>query len=160
MCAYCRVEMYSWGPSDLSYAKWKRAHEIIKPIKSGSCKYDQGLDVLYQLIKRQHLDTDDPRLMTKDMQVLLIIIFDMNHEFYVQVLFWFLDGGTDEVRSKVDRMRKDFCQGQRYPKEGVHVKYVDYFYTKASFYGGLEIVWIQLHYRERAVDYTKPGSIF
>ena len=134
MCAFCRMEMYLWGPSDLSYAKWKRAHEIIKPIKSGSCKYDQGLDVLYQLIKRQRLGTDDPRLMTKDMQVLLIIIFDMNHEFYVQVLFWFLVGGTDEVRSKVDRMQKDFCQGQRYPKEGVHVKPVDYFYTKAFFY--------------------------
>ena len=133
MCAYCHVEMYSWGPSDLPYAKWKRVHEIIKPIKSGSCKYDQGLDFLYQLIKCQGLGTDDPRLMTKDMQVLLINIFDMNHEFNVQVLFWFLVGGTDEVWSKVDRMRKDFCQGKRYPKEGAHVKDVDYFYTKASF---------------------------
>lgn len=90
--------------------------------------------------------------MTKDMQVLLIIIFDMNHEFYVQVLFWFPDGGTDEVRSKVDKMRKDFRQGQRYPKEGVHVKNVDYFYTKDSFYGGLIIVWLEPRYRERAVN--------
>ena len=82
MYTYYRVEMYSWGPSDLAFAKWERAHEIIKPIKSGSCKYDQRLDVLYQLIKRQHLGTDEPTFMTYDMQVLSIIIFDMNHDLF------------------------------------------------------------------------------
>ena len=120
-----------------------------------------ALEVLYQLIKYQCLGTDDPRLVTFDMQVLFIIIFDMNHEFYIQILFWFLAGGSQDVQSEVGRMRKNYCQGQRYPKEGLHVKDVDYSYTKGG-YGEPDRVWVYPHYLLWVLKYigpTEPGSI-
>ena len=87
---------------EVTFGKWVRFHELIQPI-SALCKFQQGLEVLYQHIKRQHA-TDDPRLVTYDIQVLFIIIFDMNHEFYVQVLFWFLAGGSEDVQNEAGRM--------------------------------------------------------
>ena len=38
-------------------------------------------------------------------------------------------------------MRDNFCKGVRYPKEGIDVKDVDYFYTKGG-YNEPEIVWV------------------
>ena len=66
---------------EVTFGKWERFHELIQPISS-LCKFQQGLEVLYQHIKCQYA-TGDPRLVTYYMQVLFIIMFDMNHEFYV-----------------------------------------------------------------------------
>ena len=79
--------------------------------------------------------------MTYDMQVWFIIIFDMINELYVQVLFWFLARGSWDVQAELGQMQDDFCKGVRYPKQGIDVKDVDYFYTRGG-YDELEIVWV------------------
>ena len=81
-----------------------RFHQLISS-SSLVCKFDQGLKVLYQKIKFQGLGTDDPQLMTYDMQVWFIIICDMINE-YVHVLFWFLASGSQEYRLKLDECEK------------------------------------------------------
>ena len=83
MCRQCDKDIDS---EEFAEGWGVRFHQLIHP-SSLICKYVQALEVLYQLIKYQCLGTDDPRLVTFDMQVLFIIIFDMINEFYVQVLF-------------------------------------------------------------------------
>ena len=89
MCRHCDKDIDS---EEFAEGWWVRFHQLIHP-SYPICKYVQALEVLYQLIKYQCLGTDDPRLVTFDMQVLFIIIFYMIHEFYIQNLFWFLSGG-------------------------------------------------------------------
>ena len=79
MCHHCEKDM---DPEDFAFGGWwERFHQLIGP-SFPLCKYVQGLEVLYKDIKHQCAKSD-PRLVEFDMQVLFIIIFDMNHEFYI-----------------------------------------------------------------------------
>ena len=92
MCRHCSFPIDPM-PDHPFGRMWMWLHQLISST-SPVCKFDQGLTVLYQKIKYQRLSTDDPRLMTHDMQVLFIIIFGIIYELYVQVLFWFLASAT------------------------------------------------------------------
>ena len=163
MCRDCDKPL---DPKDYAFGGWHlRFHELIT-LTSPIWKFQQGLKVLYQKIKYQCLGTDDPRLVTYHMQVMFIIIFDIINKFYVKVLFWFLASGSQDVQAEAGRMRTDYYKGLRYPKKGVHVNDMDYFYNKG---GQGEIVWVFPHYLVRELEYTGPartdghagpGSIF
>merc|ERR1712243_75241 len=96
------LKMGKSSPTDLEYISPNLPGKFLQV--SPHYKFQQGLKVLYQHIKHQCLGTDDPRLVTYDMQVLFIIMCDMNNEFYVQVLFWFVARGSKSVQSEAGRM--------------------------------------------------------